>query len=155
MYTDVGDCPCWECLERPRRGILKLFSRVNVFQVSGTNHSLPLGEKVPLHKEFTRKEKGIWRSSALTLVNFYVRVCCFPRRLLTGSMLFGQHVTIISQQPSQMSLSLRWELNRAWSSLGKHSMEKHFLTSSDRVSVKAALRSREWTRRGRKKGHTE
>lgn len=52
----------------------------------------------------------------------------FPRRLLTGSMPFEQHVTIISEQPSQLSLSMRWELNKAWSSLCKHIMGKHFPT---------------------------
>lgn len=153
-----GDCPCWECLGPPKRGILRLLSRVNVFQVSGTSHwfCLLLGRKYLFTKSSKGRRRAFWRSSAFTLVNLYVCVCCFPRRLLTGSMLFGQHVTIISKQLSQMSLSLRWELNRAWSSLAKHSMGKHFLTAADRFRCS---KSSTWVpgmdRGGRRKGHTE
>lgn len=104
--------------------------------MSGTNHwlSLDLGEKLHLCKEIRMKEKGLFGKAAFLPLHvifvFMFVFAVFPRRLLTGSMPFGPHVTIILEQPSQLSLSLRWELDRAWSGLRKHSMGKHFLTSA-------------------------
>lgn len=43
----------------------------------------------------------------LVVLIFMFLFAVFLRRSLSGSMPFGQHVTIISEQPSQLSLTMR------------------------------------------------
>lgn len=158
----MGVCPCWECLGPPWRGSLKLFWRLGVFQVSGTSHwlSLPVGEKVHLCKEVSRKEKGILKRQHSYSSLLFLFLCFYLLFSLGDRWVVQCHSgsTLLLSQNNLPNCPWPWGENwigRAWSSLCKHSIGKHFLTSSARVRCS---NSSVWVlgmdRRGRRKGHT-
>lgn len=117
--------------------------------------SAPWGESIALQRGHKEGELHFGEAALLLLVIlvFMFLFAVFLRRLLTGSMPFGQHVTTISEQLSQPSLSLRWELNRVWSGLCKHSMGKHFPTSARGRCSNSSMWVLGMGRRSGRKGH--